>query len=52
MNPDIMLQLNGVDVFRGNTHVLHEVSLEVGKSERRDHTCSQRTSHIAHGLPA
>ena len=33
MNPDIMLQVDGVDVLRGNTHVLHEVSLNVGKGE-------------------
>lgn len=33
MNENNMLELNDINVFRGNTHVLHGVSLEVGKGE-------------------
>lgn len=33
MSNDTMLQLNNITVFRGNTHVLHGVSLEVGMGE-------------------
>jgi branched-chain amino acid transport system ATP-binding protein len=33
MNDHIMLQVDDVAVFRGNTHVLHGVSLEVGAGE-------------------